>query len=122
MNVILSIKPQFVKQIFNGQKKYEFRRVIFKKTNIKKVIIYASFPVKKIVGEFEIETILSDSPSDFWYKTQEFAGTNQDHFFDYFSGKKIGFAIKIKKLKKYRIPIDLFDLYGIKPPQSFCYI
>lgn len=30
MKVLLSIKPEFAERIFNGSKKYEFRKVIFK--------------------------------------------------------------------------------------------
>lgn len=43
MRVLLSIKPEFVKKIISGEKKYEFRRKIFKR-DVKIVIIYASYP------------------------------------------------------------------------------
>ena len=52
--VLLSIKPEFADKIFNGTKKYEFRRSIFKE-NIKIIVVYVSYPVQEIVGEFEIE-------------------------------------------------------------------
>lgn len=31
MEVLLAIKPEFVEKIFSGEKKYEFRKVVFKK-------------------------------------------------------------------------------------------
>lgn len=31
MKVLLSIKPEFVEKIFAGEKKFEYRRTIFKK-------------------------------------------------------------------------------------------
>ena len=40
-----------------GVKKYEFRKQIFKR-NIKKVYIYESYPVKKIVGAFVVGEII----------------------------------------------------------------
>ena len=49
MNVLLSIKPEFAFKIFDGTKKYEFRKSIFKKPGVKKVIVYASSPT----GKFE---------------------------------------------------------------------
>ena len=58
MKIILSIKPEFAAKIFEGTKKYEFRRAIFKNKNVKKVVVYASSPVQKIIGEFEIEDII----------------------------------------------------------------
>lgn len=54
MKVILSIKPEFVEKIINGEKKFEYRRKIFKK-DVEKVLIYASSPIKSVVGEFIVE-------------------------------------------------------------------
>ena len=55
MKVLLSIKPEFVEKIFAGTKKYEFRKSLFKKSGVKYVVIYASAPIKRVVGEFEID-------------------------------------------------------------------
>jgi len=55
MNVLLSVKPKYTEKILEGEKKYEFRRAIFKKQNIEKVYIYSSSPVSKIVAAFDIE-------------------------------------------------------------------
>ena len=57
MDVILSIKPRYVKEIEKGNKKYEFRKSIFKK-KVKWVYIYSTSPVKKITGRFRIEGII----------------------------------------------------------------
>ncbi len=57
MKVLLSIKPEFANKIFNGSKKFEFRRAIFKNPDIRKIVVYASSPVQKVIGEFEIEHI-----------------------------------------------------------------
>ena len=54
MKVILSIKPEFVEKIINGEKKFEYRRKIFKK-DVEKVLIYASSPIKLVVGELHVE-------------------------------------------------------------------
>ena len=53
MKVILSIKPEFANKIFNGTKKFEFRRTLFKKKEVKKIVVYASAPISKVIGEFE---------------------------------------------------------------------
>ena len=37
--VLLSIKPEFAYKIFDGTKKYEFRKQIFKDSSVKKVIV-----------------------------------------------------------------------------------
>ena len=66
MKVLLSINPEYVEKIFSGEKKYEFRRNIFKRKNIKSIIIYSTSPVKKVVGEFYIEEIIEDLPEKLW--------------------------------------------------------
>ena len=68
MKVLLSIRPEYAEKIFNGKKKYEYRRVIFKNRNIHSIVVYATKPIKKIIGEFEIDEILSDRPNKIWEK------------------------------------------------------
>ena len=100
MKVLLSIKPEFVKEIVNGNKKYEYRKLIFKRDDISTVVVYATKPYGKVVGEFEIDNIISDSPSVIWEKTKKYAGTSKQFYNEYFEGRDQAFAIKIKSFKK----------------------
>lgn len=122
MKVLLSIKPEFAERIFNGTKKYEFRKAIFKNPNVKTVVVYASSPVQQVIGEFEIEDILSDDPECLWEKTKEFSGITEEFFFDYFDLRDKGFAIKVKKPKRYKKPLNLRSSFNTAPPQSFRYL
>ena len=94
MKVLLSIKPEFVERIFDGSKKYEYRKMLFKRNDINVVVIYASAPVKRVVGEFR----------------------------SYFQHKNIANAIEIGKIKKYKKMKMLSDYNIAQAPQSFCYI
>ena len=122
MKVLLSIKPEFADKIFNGTKKYEFRRSIFKKKEVKTVVVYASSPVQKIIGEFEIETIIKEKVNRLWNLTKEFSGISEEYFFEYFINKEDGFAIKIKRTKKYERPLSIKEDFNATPPQSFMYL
>ncbi len=122
MKVLLSIKPEFAERIFNGSKMYEFRKVIFKNADIKTVVVYASSPVQRVIGEFDIESILSDEPERIWEKTADSSGISKEFFFDYFKQKDIAFAIKVEAARRYKTPVSLQDAYNVNPPQSFCYI
>ena len=51
--ILLSIKPEFSEKIFNETKKYEFRKRVARK-KVEKIVVYATSPVKKIVGEVEV--------------------------------------------------------------------
>lgn len=122
MDVLLSIKPEYVNRIFNGCKKYEYRKTIFNWRGIEKVIVYASDPIKHIIGEFEVEDVLHDSIDELWIRTKDEAGISEEQFQEYFSTKSKGYAIKIKCMKKYKSPKPLNQLMLTFPPQSFRYL
>ena len=56
-----------------------------------------------------------------WNITQNFSGISEQYFYQYFANKEQGFAIQIKKPKKYRNPKCLRADYALIPPQSFAY-
>ena len=122
MKVLLSIKPEFAFKIFEGKKKFEFRKVIFKKPNIKTVVVYASSPIQQVIGEFEIDDILSSDPNEIWEQTKQFSGISEDFFYEYFADREIAHAIKIKNIKRYRKPLNIKDEFNLSPPQSYAYL
>jgi predicted transcriptional regulator len=122
MEVLLSIKPEFAEKIFRGDKKYEFRKLLFKHPDIKKIYVYASSPVQKVIGEFSIDQILKAEKKNLWNLTKEGAGISEEYFFKYFTNHTHGFAIKIKKTKRYKRPKCIRNDFNAFPPQSFLYI
>ncbi|GHV23774.1 hypothetical protein FACS189494_11960 [Spirochaetia bacterium] len=122
MTVLLSIKPEFAFKIFDGTKKYEFRKSIFKRNDIKKVLVYATFPIQQVIGEFEIVQILNDDTETVWNITKQFAGITKQFYDEYFADKDKAFAIQVGTVKKYVQPKLLSDFDLIVAPQSFVYI
>jgi len=120
--VLLSIHPEYANAIFNGQKRYEFRRVLFKE-HVDEIIVYATMPVARVIGSFKIEEIYEDAPKAIWLKTKAFAGVSKEKFDIYFKGRSKAFAIKIKDPIRLAVPRPLSKyLASNNPPQSFCYI
>lgn len=123
MKVLLSIKPEFANKILTGEKRFEFRKSLFKRDGIKTVIIYATMPVGKVIGEFDIDLVISNTPQEVWSMTSEFSGITKSFFDSYFTDRDMAYAIKVKKVRKYEIPQDLDDVrHGLKAPQSYVYI
>jgi len=122
MKVLLSIKPEYANKIFDGTKKFEFRKVIFKNPKIKTVVVYASSPVQQVIGEFEIEGILSYNPQEIWRKTKRYSGITEDFFYQYFADREIAHAIKIKSTKRYKRPLSIREDFNVVPPQSYVYL
>lgn len=120
--VLLSIKPEFVSKIFDGTKKYEFRKVLFKEKDVSTIVVYSSSPICQVVGEFNVDEILCDNAESIWENTKDHAGVTKEFYSTYFNGRKTAIAIKIGRIKKYRYPKKLSDLNVKKAPQSFCYL
>ncbi len=121
VTILLAIKPEFVEKILNGQKKFEFRRRVPNK-GVDKIIIYATAPVKKVVGVARVREIISMSPDDLWNVTYEFAGIGRGFFDSYFLGRDIAHAYVLENVQKYKQQRLLSD-FGIRAaPQSFVYI
>lgn len=121
MKVVLSIKPQFANKIFDGTKKFEFRKAIFKNQNVTSVLVYASSPVQKVIGEFEIEKIFNLDLKELWDKTKDHSGITEAYFYEYFENREQGFAIQIKNKRRFENPKCLKTDYNLTPPQSFAY-
>lgn len=123
MKVLLSVKPEFAEKILTGEKKYEFRKAIFKNSDVKTVVIYATMPLGKVVGEFDFDIVLSDKPSAIWAETSTFSGITKKFFNEYFNGRNNAYAIKIAKVRRYKNPKNLKEFVpsGLAP-QSFCYL
>lgn len=122
MNALLSIKPEFVEKIFSGEKLYEYRKVLFKK-NVRKIVVYCTKPVGMIVGEFDVDYILEDSPELIWDKTKDHSGITKEFYDEYFIGKNKAFAINISRKTLYPKPINPLDAFGtFTAPQSFMYL
>lgn len=120
---MLSIKPEFVDKILSGEKTYEFRKAIPAAKQIDKVFIYSSSPVQRIVGWFEPGKIHLGTPHSLWRQFSLRAGIGKVAFFDYFRGRKQGYALEINRVHQFSKPLDPkesnSDFY---PPQSFCYV
>ncbi|HEM3497435.1 TPA: ASCH domain-containing protein [Streptococcus suis] len=124
MKALLSIKPEFVEEIIEGKKRFEYRKKVFKRTDITSIVIYATKPYGKVVGEFEIAEIIEENLDVLWDKTKNFSGISEEFFYDYFKNRESGFAIKIKEFVEYEEHLELseFDSSIKVAPQSFCYI
>ena len=123
MKILLSIKPEFVEKIFSGEKRFEYRKAIFKNNDVTSVVIYATMPVGMIVGEFKIKSVHKDTPRTIWQETQKYSGVSEDFFFSYFNNKNKAYAIEIGEIRRYENPVNPQKLFPhFTAPQSFCYI
>lgn len=119
--IIISINPQHVKNIINGSKKYEYRTKAAK-SDVNKILIYETVPVKKVVAEVEILEVIMLPPEELRNQTKLYSGITKEFFDEYFKEREVAYAYKLGKVKVFDKPKELIE-FGIKSaPQSFVYI
>lgn len=120
--ILMSINPIYADKILSGTKKYEYRKVKAKKDKVNKIVIYATYPIMKVVGEVEVKDILEETPEKLWNVTKEYSGITKQFYDNYFNKSSKAIAYKLGKIEKYDEPKKLEDV-GVKcVPQSFLYL
>lgn len=119
--MLLSINPEHVENILSGNKQFEFRKVRCR-PEVDKIIIYATSPVMKVVGEADVIDVIVDFPEQVWEMTSEFAGISKQFYDKYYQNKEVAVAYRLGDVRKYKKPLTLAD-FGINfAPQSFVYV
>jgi len=123
-NVLLSIYPKYCKKIKAKEKKWEFRKQIWKSQKyIDKIYLYETSPKKAIIGYFRTNMILKAPPLALWKYCNMKAGISREEFFNYFETKEIGYAIEISQFHQFRKAISPDKLIrGFHAPQNFMYV
>ncbi len=118
--ILLSIKPEYVKMILEGTKRYEYRKRLAK--HVTKIVIYATAPEKKIVGEVAVIQSLESPTAELWSHTREYSGLSYDQFKEYFRNCSTAYAYALGTVTAFAKP-KLISEYGlVQAPQSFVYL
>lgn len=126
--LLISVKPQFAKKIFKGEKTVELRKsapLRAKKGSY--LLIYVTSPVKELWGVCKIENIINDNPIMLWERVGTKSGISKDDFFAYYSERNNAYGIEISEVKNFNensIKLDcLKSMFpGFSPPQTYRYI
>jgi len=120
--VLLSIHPEYADAILNGTKRVEFRKPPFPR-DVTHVVIYATAPVRKVVGWFVVGGTEERSPKELWKKYSSVGGIARSDFGSYYEGRAHAVAIHVVAPKKLRKGLPLSALgRRLVPPQNFRYL
>jgi len=120
---LISLHPEHANKILSGEKKLEFRRVWASKP-VSAVVIYATVPVQRIVAIAYVKKVHKGSANSLWKLAKEVGGgLSRRKLYNYFKGRKIGYAIEFASVKRCNTSIDPFKrIDNFQPPQSFTYL
>ena len=104
-NLLISIKTKYANQIFDGTKKFEFRRrSIGDKNCNKKIFVYSSEKDREIIGYIIVDKILKGNLN---YILEATNYKNSKDIIDYFYGCDECYALHISETHKFWEPIKL---------------
>lgn len=119
---LLSIQPVYAEAIEMGKKLIEFRKKPFANT-VTKAYVYSSFPVKLIIGYFDVMSIVCQTPEQLWEHYSNIGCISKDKYNEYFKGRDKAYGILIDKFHsfiEYKDPKKCIS--GFRAPQSFSYV
>ncbi|WP_255606085.1 ASCH domain-containing protein [Mycolicibacterium xanthum] len=118
----MSVHPRFAEAIMDGRKKVEFRKRPLA-DDVTVVWVYATTPIQRIIGYFEIDAVHAAKPADLWRQFAAVGCIDRVDFDRYYAGATTGAGIAIRKAVRLDVPAPIADLLpsGV-PPQSYAYV
>ncbi|MBR0196635.1 MAG: hypothetical protein IJQ34_00700 [Kiritimatiellae bacterium] len=117
--IVLAIKPEYAKKIYEGKKNWEFRK---KAPPIyEEIFIYESAPVSAITGKIVFSTAITGWGLDVWELvlknqcfTRNLPGISA-YELQYYSKGKLVTALRVYKAEKFDSP----EPFPLNPPQNW---
>lgn len=123
---IISINPEFADRIFDGSKKYEFRRKAPRVDSTFRLLVYATAPRRALIGEIVVSQVITDTPPRLWARTSHAAGIDEERFVAYFQGLDQANALEIETTKRFPAARPLEELRavpgGFHPPRFMAWL
>ncbi len=120
-NILLSIHPQYAEAILDGTKTVEFRKKNIPR-HIRQVVLYATSPVRRVVGRFAVAEVVAAPPTQAWRRFNGTGGISHKAFLKYYADSDVSVTLVIKEVHRLR-RTELESLDGAsRPPQSFRYL
>ena len=124
--MVLSLRPRFAHAILSGVKTVELRRTEPKIRVPTLALIYASTPVRALLGTCVVTSVESGHLGALWQVHGAGSGLDHGEFLNYFEGVQSGTALSLASPTQFSRPVPLVELRsrpnGFRPPQSFSYV
>lgn len=124
--IVLPLKPPYAEAILSGVKTVELRRIEPKISVPTRALIYATMPVKALLGTCIVESVTTGRLAVLWKAYGSRTGLAHAEFRDYFEGLEAGSALVLSGARRFGRRIPLADLRASRrmerPPQSYSYV
>jgi len=119
---LFSIHPRYAAAILAGTKQVEFRRQALP-ADVTHVVIYATSPLQRIVGTFEVDGVDAFTPREAWSRYRAVGGIDKESFDRYYAGASCAYVIRVRSAHATGVPFGLAEIDDrLRPPQSYMYL
>lgn len=119
---LLSIHPPYADGILTGTKLVELRKASLREGTTH-VAIYATSPVQRVVGLFEVAGADVAPPDELWTRYRDVVAIDRTGYDAYFAGRELGHAIRVGQVRRLAAPARLDEIDpDLRPPQSVVYL
>lgn len=108
--LVMSIHPKHAENIMLGYKRVEIRRKFSKDWEGARINIYASTPIKALMGEARIERIIEGTPATIWEHFGTMVGGTKEEFDSYVQGTNTIYALVLGDIRPYSYPVPLMQI------------
>jgi predicted transcriptional regulator len=123
--VLLAVRPQFADMMMAGTKTIELRKRFPPQPRGTVVFVYASTPVKAVVGTMLLDQVEPCGVDRMWRELVPSIGATKQYIRDYLDERKQVTLLHLRSPRPFSAPIllrDLRTLVRLEPPQSFRYL
>lgn len=122
-NILISIKPVFVKKIISGKKRVEIRRRRLRINQGDKLWIYSSLPAARVEAIAMVRSVSYGPPSELWPFVSDVADITAEAYESYLAGSNEACAIFLGEIEELVEPVSLDSIRThnprFQPPQFF---
>lgn len=124
--LIISVKPEFSKKIFDRSKTIELRKSEPKSLNGDFLIVYTTHPKREVSGICRVKDVIKLPPAELWSKYSELLGIDEERFFEYYKDSQVAIGIVLGPVRKFKKAISLSKIRAdypfFRPPQTYSYL
>lgn len=124
-SVLLSVKPVYANALLAGTKTAEIRRRFPTAPPGTTVFIYASSPVRALLGTVQLDEVTRAAPDEVWRDHHGQIQIDRESLADYLHGREEAVMLWVSSPHRWEAEISLHVMrseLGLEPPQSFRYL
>lgn len=115
--MLMSLQPQWSEAILSRQKTIELRRTPSGCEPGTPIVIYTSYPVKRVEGRCRVRSIIQGAPEMLWERVKDECGCSRAEFDAYLDGAEVAYGIVLSDVERIA-PVAL----PFNGPQSYRYL